>query len=171
MTKKRAELLAELLNEIVTVDNGFIPEEAWMLIHRIVCLPAVEILITRNQGKEFLLCDRKDTHWDGWHIPGSYIRRNESIEETCNRIAQNDEIEIQGVTDLQVIVVSKWNDHPYGAPLSLVVACHTVQKIKETKARKFFSSIPNRVITRHERFLKVYLDNNSKDHLEHAILI
>ena len=129
-----------------------------MILHKLVPLPAVEVLITRNEGKEFLLADRHDQWWNGWHIPGSYMRRNESFENVCNRVAR-DEVGIGSITNPSLVGVHKWTSHPFGAPVSIVLSCQPAGEIIETEKLKFFSSIPPSAIPVHAIFLDFYLSD------------
>lgn len=169
MTPERARLFTELLNEVVSVDGGFVPEEAWMTLHKLVPLPAAEVLIVKNEGRDFLMTNRSDKHWNGWHIPGSYIRRDETLADTCNRVAR-EEVGLEGVTGIRQIAILKWTDHPFGAPLSVVMVCHPVGEIQETDKMKFFSSIPVPVIQNHAKLLGEYLAFLSNPHQGAKIL-
>lgn len=156
MTPERAKLFAELLEEVATVEGGFIPEVAWMQLHRIVPMPAVELIIHQNERKEFLLTMRRDKFWNGWHIPGGFILQRETIPDATKRIVQR-ELKIQGVTNIKPIAIKKWDKHPYGSPISLVLVCSAVGKIEETEEMRFFDHIPTPIIPNHEEFLGEFL--------------
>ena len=160
MTPERVELLKELLREIVA-DGGFIPDEdSWRLVQKLVSWAAVEVLLTRNGGKEFLLRHRNDD-FTGWHIIGGYVRPKEGLLESCRRNAKKD----AGVTDVSiisgVIAVQKWLDHPYGYPVSIVIPCAFSGEVEERDDLRFFSEIPKDIINgNHRRYLEIYQAHN-----------
>jgi ADP-ribose pyrophosphatase YjhB (NUDIX family) len=157
MTPERAKLFSELLKEVVEVDGGFVPEEAWMTLHKFVPLPTAEVMMVQNQGREFLLSHRTGKHWNGWHIPGSYIRRDETLQATCNRVAR-EEVGLEGVTGLRQIAILKWTDHPFGAPVSIVMVCHPIGLVVENENLKFFDYVPSPIVQNHAKFLGAYLN-------------
>lgn len=158
MESKKERLLAELLREVTEKENGYIPEESYLLIHRLVSWGVVEVLITRNEGREFLLRYRHDKWFKGWHIPGGYVRPKESIQQACNRMAQED-AGIRGVSDLKLIAAMKWLDHPFASPFCLLLACQPVEEVVEKADLKFFSTIPEILIhPNHTLYLQTYLD-------------
>ena len=55
MNLEKSKLLADLLTEIKEKDGGFIPEEAWKPIHKLVRWTAVEVLIVNSLTNQFLL--------------------------------------------------------------------------------------------------------------------
>ncbi len=158
MTPERAELLAELLREMAEIDGGYVPPVAWEALHRYVPIPTCELLISRNNGREFLLTYREDQYWRGWHIPGSFNRKPESLEETCQRIAR-EEVGIEGVEGLHAIALCKWDEHPYGAPLSIVLVGQPVGiPIEKPGEMGWFDRIPSPIVTNHGKFLASYLN-------------
>lgn len=158
MELEKERLLAELLEEVVQKEGSYLPEKAYFLIHRLVCWGAVEVLITRNEGKEFLLRYREDKWFRGWHIPGGYIKPTESIQEACNRMAQED-AGVDSVNGLKLVAVMKWSDHPFSAPLCLLLTCEPNEKVVERNDLKFFSDVPEPMIHRnHILYLQTYLE-------------
>ncbi len=128
------------------------PLGVWKAIHGIVPIPAAEVIITKS-GKDFLLVNRKDDDWDGWHIPGGYMHYRESIPDACTRLAQK-ELGIT-VTFEKLIDAYMWPDHPYSSALSLVCVCRAT----ETPAvGEFFMEIPEKMIPHHGDFLKTFLE-------------
>jgi hypothetical protein len=172
VTPERARLFAELVEEVVSADKGFVPKEAWMTLHKLIPLPAVEVLVTRKDGREFILNYREDQGWNGWHIPGSFIRPHESLEEACNRVTR-EELELDGITGLQAIGILKWEpgEHPFGGtPISIVMVGYPVGEIRESRDTRYFSSIPSPMITNHATLLGGYLSYLKKPHTGLQIL-
>lgn len=159
MTEEKLKLLAKLLEEMAHEYRGWTPEEVWRASHLAFCRPAVEVLINRNNGKEFLLSYRRDSNYDAWHIPGGFILVRESIAHACNRVVSK-ELGINGVCDLKLIDVHKWSwpGHPFGgSPLSLVYSASPLENVSETNTVKYFRTIPRNTIPEHAGFLKTYL--------------
>ncbi|MBI2053860.1 MAG: NUDIX domain-containing protein [Candidatus Staskawiczbacteria bacterium] len=126
-------------------------------MHKLIPLPCVEVIITKPNSSEFLLTFRNDKWWHGWHIPGSYIRIGESIQEACNRVAKN-EVKINGVTGIQLIAIKKWQGSPYGGnPISTVIVCYPIGEVQESESVRFFSSIPTPIIKNHAEFLAEFI--------------
>src|SRR5688500_9456234 len=122
MTPEETKQLVTLLDKLRTDDllPPNMPYDVWKAIHRIVPIPTIEAIVTRD-GKDFVLTYRKDNDWDGWHIPGSYMHYRESIEDGCKRIGQV-ELGIDIVFD-KCIGAYMWPDHPFSSALSLVCVC------------------------------------------------
>ncbi len=129
------------------------PREVWKALHKIVPQPAVEVIVTTN-GKNFLLTDRHDADWNGWHIPGGYLQYRESIPDACARIAKK-ELGIEIAFD-RLIDAFMWPDHPYSSALSLVCICKASADVKP-KAGEFFTEIPQKMIAHHAGFLRKFL--------------
>jgi ADP-ribose pyrophosphatase YjhB (NUDIX family) len=154
MTPEEIAQLAALLKKLH--ESNLLPPnmplDIWKAIHGIVPIPAVEVIITKT-GKDFLLVDRKDEDWDGWHIPGGYMHYRESIPDTCARIAQK-ELGIT-VTFEKFIDAYMWPDHPYSSALSLVCVCKAAGI---PAAGEYFTEIPKKMSPHHEGFLRTFLD-------------
>lgn len=127
------------------------PLDVWKAIHAVVPIPAVEVIVTKT-GRDFLLTNRKDEDWDGWHIPGGYMHYRESIPDACLRVAKK-ELGID-VTFNKFIDAFMWPDHPYSSALSLVCVCRTSETPKEGE---FFTEIPKKMIPHHGEFLEKFL--------------
>lgn len=164
MTPKRIRLFVKLVDELVeyarTAQNGFIPEDAWMALHRLAPMPAMEILLTRSEGRKFLLTYRKDKKngLEGWHIPGGFMIKRESIAQTCTRVMLR-ELSVD-VAGLRPVALSSWRSHPYGGnPISIIMTGYPVGVVEETEQIRFFSHIPTPMyIPEHVRFLGAYLN-------------
>lgn len=160
MTEEKLKLLAELLEEMAHQYRGWTPTEVWRASQVAFCRPALEIIITRNKGKEFLLSYRKDKDYDAWHIPGGFILVRETIEDACNRIVCK-ELGIKGLNGLKLIDAFKWSwpGHPFGgSPISLVYAISSLKEVEETCTVKYFREIPRNTIPEHAGFLKTYIN-------------
>lgn len=154
MTQKEISLLINLLKKLkrekLTPPN--MPFTLWRTIISIVPIPSVEVIITRS-GKDFLLTYRKDQDWDGWHIPGGFILPRESIENACQRVAQKElgmKVEFQ-----KIVSAFSWPDSPYGNDFSLICICSTGE---EPKVGKFFTEIPEKIVSHHREFLEKFLN-------------
>ncbi|MFA5888607.1 MAG: NUDIX domain-containing protein [Candidatus Paceibacterota bacterium] len=160
MTPERIKLFTELVQEVLTTDSGFIPKPVWVLIQKLVPLPAIELIL--QKGNQFLLTYRKDEYWDGWHIPGGFVMRKESLHEAANRIAKG-ELGIGGVLNLKQIAVKKLRNHPYGgSPVAIVLVGQQVGEIVETEKIRFFDHIPQPMVADHAEYLEIffgYLNN------------
>jgi ADP-ribose pyrophosphatase YjhB (NUDIX family) len=139
MSSERGNLLAELLEEVWEVNGGFIPEEAYRLLHKLVSWGAGEVLIARNDGQEVLLRNRAVDSWSGWHVPGGYIRPQESVQAFCDRTALEDADIHGGVVNIRQIATMKWLDHMFSWPLCMLLVCEVVEQIKERDDLRFFS--------------------------------
>ncbi len=157
MTKKKIQQLINLLKELKSSNllPPNMPFDVWKELMTIVPAPAAEVLITRN-GKDFLLTERHDKFWDGWHIPGGFLIAKEKIEEACNRLAKK-ELGIS-VNFQYILSTYTWPDHPYANAISLICVCHPKGK---PITGKYFTKIPDNTIKTHKQFLKFYLNKQS----------
>lgn len=158
MTKTEVKQLVKLLNKLKNdgLQPPNTPLEVWLEFNRLLPLPTVEILVTRN-GRDFLLTERHDQYWNGWHIPGGFMLYKETVEGACQRLARK-ELGIKVVVN-QVIDVYVWQDHAYGAPVSIVCLCSAN---REPKDGQFFTKIPKETISRHVKFLNNFLKRNPR---------
>jgi ADP-ribose pyrophosphatase YjhB (NUDIX family) len=150
--KKLVKLLKNLKKEKMYPPN--MPFEIWRAIQDLVPTPTAEVIITRT-GKDFLLVERRDKFWGGWHIPGGFMAMGESSETACNRFSQKD-LGIK-VKFEKIVHVHAWTDHPYGHPLSLVCVC---KPIGEPEAGEYFTKIPSPMIPHHGDFIKAFLKSS-----------
>jgi hypothetical protein len=150
--------LGRLLSIVVEKDAGFIPATAYHWIHKLVPWPAVEVLIYDDDGR-FLLSHRNDD-FVGWHIPGGFIKPNEDYQTACNRNVRKEKI-VDAVTDLRLISSHIWlsGEHPFGFPISLIIACKALGEVVERDDLKWFSEIPVDIIPQqHPKFLAHFQD-------------
>ncbi|MBI4085865.1 MAG: NUDIX domain-containing protein [Candidatus Liptonbacteria bacterium] len=166
MTKKEAQTLARLLKKIPE-QNFFIPDEAFEPLHGAVSMWAPELVILRKRthGAEILLTPYQGKFARGyWHIPGGYNIWNETIQETCSRVAKR-ELDFD-VKYLEVLDADKWREgeHPYGRPLSVYVLCEPRKTVRETADMKFWdaSRLPRKMITIHRRFIARHFHNRRR---------
>ncbi len=155
--------LARLLGIVTNEDEGFIPDPAYRPMHKLVPWPAVEVLIYDENGR-FILTYRDDD-FKGWHIPGGYMKPNESYQDACDRNVRKEKI-ANAVTNLQLIATHVWleGEHPYSYPISLIIACKAVGEIVERCDLRWFGEIPGDIIPQqHPKFLahfKEWFDAN-----------
>ena len=174
MRSKESQHLAFLLEKIVTADGGFIPDEAYTLVHKLVPWPAVEVIMTRNEHREFLLQRRNDRWWKGWHIPGGFVKPGESIAEACSRNARKDAGILGATVSSPLIAVRAWapDEHPFGYPISLVFACTPNGMVTEHEDLAWFRDIPDHMIDdggNHVAFLQAFF--NWRETGEHGVLM
>jgi len=154
MTEKKIQQLINLLKELKSsrLLPPNMPFKVWKELVTIVPAPAVEVLVTRN-GKDFLLTERHDKFWNGWHIPGGFLLVKENIEEACNRLATK-ELGIN-VNFQYILSTYTWLNHPYANAISIICVCHPK---REPTIGKYFTKIPNSTIKIHKQFLESYLN-------------
>ena len=154
LTSEDQETLARLLTHIHTKDHGFIPDPAYRALHKVVPWPAVEVLIHDQTGR-FLLSYRDDD-FVGWHIPGGFMRAGETYQAACDRNVKKEQI-ATSVVNARLIATHTWGEgeHPFGYPISLIIACQVTEKIVERDDLKWFRHIPPDIIAeQHPIFLK-----------------
>lgn len=159
MTEQEIETLISLLHKLKknNLHSLNVPLPLWYALCSVVTQAAVEVIITTNY-KNFLLTERHDKHWDGWHIPGGFIGYRESIEEACIRVAQR---EVGITVHLEkVITAYSWKDHPYASAVSIVCICTSDQKPTDGK---FFTIIPKNIINHHDEFIQEFLEYVKKN--------
>ncbi len=157
--KKLVSLLKQLKNEGRRLPN--FPLQVFYEISQLTRLTAVEVLITQD-GKDFLLTERRDDYWDGWHIPGGFIGYTENAEQACNRIAQkeiNVKVRLQNIREIYF-----WEKHPYGNPISLVCVCTAVSDLEKRTDGTFYTSDtkPKDIIFPHILFIENFIKGESK---------
>ncbi len=159
LSPKDQEELARLLRHVAEQDARFIPDKAYRPFHRLVPWPAVEVLIHDAEG-QFLLSYRDDQDLRGWHIPGGYMKPNETIDAACNRIVRKEGVVATGVDNLRLIAAHPWTqgEHPYGYPLSLIIACRAIGEVQARSDLQWFSEIPPTIIPVHRPFLDFFLE-------------
>jgi hypothetical protein len=153
---QQAGQLVKLL-EKVRDDRRFWPDEASLrAAHSILPVPATEVALVKRGWwgrNQLLLQYRTFADWPepynraGWYIPGGYVPWMGSIRESCQghlrkdlageykRLKLADADSAVEISNPILIGAKKWmpNEHPFGAPVSLVYVCE-LQKgnIRET---------------------------------------
>jgi ADP-ribose pyrophosphatase YjhB (NUDIX family) len=156
LSGEEQELLKQLLIRIADDDNAFLPDLAFRAFHKIVPWPAVEVLIHDDDGR-FVLTYRNDD-FTGWHIPGGFMRINETFQAACDRHVRKEKV-ADAVSDLRLIASHTWlkGEHPYGHNISLVIACKAVGKVAESEVVRWYSDIPSGIIKeQHPQFLSYF---------------
>lgn len=107
---------------------------------------AVNLIITDRQGKVLLTRRNIPPFKDGWHFPGSFVLKNESLEEALKRVARDEfgmeltnevELRLLGVfDDLESDPRGHVVDVAYGLSIS---ETERVKLTKETAEVKFFT--------------------------------
>lgn len=154
MTDKEITQLLKLLNQLKEekLVPPQMPFEVWKSLKGLVAQPAVEVLITRT-GKDFLLVERHDDYWNGWHIPGGFMAAEEKIPDALNRHANKElgtDVEL-----VKILFARTWPNHPYASAVSIVCVC---KALKPPKKGKFFTQIPPDIIPEQKEFLEKFLD-------------
>ena len=156
LSVEEQDVLKQLLLRIADDDNAFLPETTFRAFHKLVPWPAVEVLIHDHRGR-FVLTYRDDD-FTGWHIPGGFMRINETFQEACDRHVRKENV-ATAVTDLRLIASHTWlkGEHPYGHNISQIIACRAVGKVIESELVRWYDDIPTGVIReQHPQFLRYF---------------
>lgn len=164
MTEDELNRLTELLNKAVSENIKLpnLPYNLFISTMHFVSIPAVEVILTTT-GKDFLLTDRHDNYWNGWHIPGGFIGYGESLDAACSRVSLKE----VGVTCklIKVVYAKAWeNTHPYGAPISIFCVCKITGQEKLTDGT-FFEDTPEGTIDFHKAFLTTKWKELTQNHI------
>jgi len=81
------QLAEELLKRGVRM--GKLSFAEFILALRMGVVANVELVIT-NSNRDFLMTRREGPDFIGWHFPGSMIWPDETLEQTCRRIAKDE---------------------------------------------------------------------------------
>ena len=87
--------------------------------------PTVDIIITRNDGREIVLIKRKNPPV-GWAIPGGFVDEGEWVENAAIREAK-EETELDVVLDELFYVYSDPTRDPRQHNMSTVFTAHAVR--------------------------------------------
>ncbi len=160
LTERESKELTRLLKKIG--GDTWLPENVFYALHGVVSMWAAELVIVRKRGgqKEILLAPYEGIFRKSyWHIPGGYNLRDETIQQSCSRIARR-ELGFD-VRIVKILDAYKWaaTEHPYGRALSLYVLCEPVGKFKETSRLKFISAqnLPAKTMPVHRKFITRHL--------------
>lgn len=141
-TDDESEELVRLLKKIQENDY-WVPLRAWQELHRMLTMPAFELVIIERSSIPRILLTRYEgetipTHKGLFHIPGGFGKVSESIQETCSRVARGElgvDVEYKRVLDIH-----KWMVKESGiGGLSVFVACEPRGAITESEGKRFFT--------------------------------
>lgn len=176
-TPAETEEFIRLLKKIQ--ENGYwTPDAAWIETIRTFGRYACELVVIdhSNATPRILLTrytgNTMPSHQKHFHIPGGFARANESIEETCSRVAQ-EEIGVD-VKFGEVLNVHKWTPEESEAgvrPLSLYTLCIPKGDVPFRDDCRFFTReeihafSPDDMITFHPHrvFAEKYLQKFERD--------
>jgi ADP-ribose pyrophosphatase YjhB (NUDIX family) len=152
MNADEVRTLAALLRKLAAEGLGtpHLPKEVFAALRGVVAQPTVELLVT-STGSDVLLTERHDQHWHGVHVPGGFVGVGESMQATCERIAQRELG--AGATLERIVGHYVWLEHPYASPLSLLCLCRLDRAPAEGK---FFemASLPDDLLREHRELLE-----------------
>ncbi len=153
--------LERLLRMVVEEDNGFWPsQESFNLVNGACCLPYVEAILVRPSDGAWLMKHRHD-EWDGWHIPGTNLKRHQTLEGCFLKALEKDGAPNIRVENLRFVHAHKWlpGEHPLGwHPLSLVYAADLIEgEVTESDILQWTTEVIPTDITHHEEFQCIYL--------------
>ncbi len=138
--------------------NKLSPEE-FMESFKKVPRTAISIVII-NEKNEILLTKRKENPFkDAWHLPGSFIIKNESIESCTKRILE-EELSFKNNFSSELLFISQDLDKdPRGHVIDLIYKVVIdsdlpLVPIGRTKELEYFDKIPANVGFNHADVLK-----------------
>jgi len=122
----------------------------------------VDIIILKNNS--VLLTKRtQDPHKGSWHVPGSIIRKNETMLQAVKRAAKNElnlNVKIKKYVGMYENLNSYRHDVSHGFIVTVISG-----KIKtdfQTKELKFFKKIPKNTVPHHKKMIRDILINSKK---------
>jgi hypothetical protein len=96
------------------------------------------------------------------------MRVKQQMTEATEAHARKDSLTSGGLTNHRLIATKVWTEkHPYGFPISLIIACNPIGEVVETGDlnnpqpgdRRWFSEIPPNIIPEyHPEFLEYFLE-------------
>lgn len=124
-------------------------------------VPRVAVsIVVFNQKNEILLTKRKeDPLKDFWHLPGSFIIKNESIRKCIERILE-EELGFNGNLSFEfTFVYEDLDKDPRGHVIELIYKVKVddesiLNPVGRTKELEFFKKIPSKMGFGHEDVLK-----------------
>lgn len=149
--------LARLMERRIQNTGGLLGSRVWYTAQRSFIFPYTEVAILNPNSSSILLDYRTDEFWNGWHIPGGRWQDPKlSVDQACNEVSKR-ELGVS-VRFLKDVMFYKWNDHPYGYPLSLVCLCDSPDQVSESDTRRFFTEVPDDMVPHHGDFLQACFD-------------
>ena len=114
----------------------------------------VDVIILKNNS--VLLTKRtQNPHKGSWHIPGSIIRKNETMKQAVKRAAKNElnlDVKIKKYIGAYENLNAYRHDISHGFIVTIISG-----KIKtdfQTKELKFFKKIPKNTVPHHKKMIK-----------------
>ncbi len=169
LTPDESVTLARLLKKVAEEDKGFLPDEAYGEIHKLVPWPASEVCLMNNRG-ELLIQHRDFSEWGGkWvgvktdYVPGGYIKVGHTFEAACREHLRKDGV----LSDFEFICALgpiKWmpGEHPFATVISIPCVCMLRGAIHFAPGResdfRFVSSPVESAIPRHEQIQRVFFN-------------
>ena len=122
----------------------------------------VDVIILKNNS--VLLTKRtQNPHKGSWHIPGSIIRKNETMKQAVKRAAKNElnlDVKIKKYIGAYENLNAYRHDISHGFIVTIISG-----KIKtdfQTKELKFFKKIPKNIISHLKKMIRDVLINSKK---------
>jgi len=166
-TEAESKEFKRLLKKIQ--ESGYwTPSEVWLETLRTFARYALELVIIDQENKipRILMTrytgDTMPAHKGRFHIPGGFGLLNESIKETCSRIAKGElgvDVKFQGL-----LGIHKWtlDESPNGVlPLSLYASCKPFQGVPLGDNCRFFTR---------EEMLELGADDMIQNHPHRAFI-
>ncbi len=165
---------ARILRAVARNGGRTVTQELWEGVRGMATDGALEAIIRDPRNHQRVLLRYRSIERDeagnvkngqffeGWHIPGGFIKPKESFRDMANRIGRED-----AKVGLHIIAgpiaVNKWmpGEHPVGFPISMVFVAEPIGEIIETETLKWFDGIPENLMdgparAKHTAFLAHY---------------
>ena len=142
-----------------------LPEKLFRKIYSLVPRLCVEVIINNKEG--IILIKREIKPYKGmWHLPGSTLMYNETLEQGAKRTAKSEtglDIKIKRV----LCNLEYFNSNfPQGHGFGIVYLAEPIKgKLKGNKYGRdvrFFKRIPKNIIKKHKNLIKKYYQGNRK---------
>lgn len=147
LTSKEIKQLTSLLKKIDNPHEG-LPQPVFDALLKVVPFVACELAIVDNEGK-YLLTERNDEWFKGWHFPGRLMRYRESFEECIKNVATK---EIGAtIISYKFLFVKDCSRGSRGHVVSLIFLCKIAMSPKNGK---FFKIMPKNIIEEHKELWK-----------------
>lgn len=97
---------------------------------------------------------------DYWHLPGSFLLKNETIQSCIDRTIKNDiNLQIKKLPTKLIGVFEDINDDPRGHVIDAVYKLRLQKKLKNVKNKenqeaKFFDKLPRAIGFNHRNIIK-----------------
>jgi colanic acid biosynthesis protein WcaH len=111
MELEKQESVTQLISRIsslVTDSQNGLQAELFLFVSRLTPLVNVDLLLQRNthRGYETLMTWRKDSFYEGWHLPGGIIRFKETMDYRLRQVAAL-ELGIESIISTQFITYNQ----------------------------------------------------------------